>query len=62
MKTGSLLGEFLAGSAPKDAVFANSIVSSRLLGKIAQGHGLKYQHTLTGFSGSHASGGSTFGV
>ena len=48
-ETGSLLGEFLAGSAPKDAVFANSIVSSRLLGKIAQGHGLKYQHTLTGF-------------
>lgn len=48
-ETGSLLGEFLAGSAPEDAVFANSIVSSRLLGKIAQGHGLKYQHTLTGF-------------
>lgn len=46
---GSLLGEFRAQSAPSDAVFANSIVSSRLLGKIAEGHGLKYQHTLTGF-------------
>ena len=46
---GSLLGEFRAQSAPSDAVFANSIVSSRLLGKIAAGHGLKYQHTLTGF-------------
>lgn len=48
-ETGSLLGEFRAQSAPSDAVFANSIVSSRLLGKIAEGHGLKYQHTLTGF-------------
>lgn len=46
---GSLLGEFRAQSAPSDAVFANSIVSSRLLGKIAEGRGLKYQHTLTGF-------------
>ena len=46
---GSLLGEFRAQSAPSDAVFANSIVSSRLLGKIAEGHGLKYQYTLTGF-------------
>ena len=46
---GSLLGEFRAQSAPSDAVFANSIVSSRLLGRIAEGHGLKYQHTLTGF-------------
>lgn len=48
-ETGSLLGEFLAAKAPEDAVYANSIVSSRLLGKIAQGHGLRYQHTLTGF-------------
>lgn len=31
------------------ATMANSIVSSRLLGKIAAGHGLNYRATLTGF-------------
>ncbi|SPT52715.1 Probable phosphomannomutase [Actinomyces bovis] len=46
---GSLLGEYLAARAPKGAVLANSIVSSRLLERIAIGHGLEYQHTLTGF-------------
>lgn len=46
---GSLLGEYLAARAPKGAVLANSIVSSRLLDRIAQGHGLEYRHTLTGF-------------
>jgi phosphomannomutase len=31
------------------AVFANSIVSSRLLGKIAEWHGIAHRQTLTGF-------------
>ena len=32
-----------------DATMSNSIVSSRLLGQIAAGHGLNYRATLTGF-------------
>lgn len=46
---GSILGEYQAAHAPEGAVLANSIVSSRLLQKIAAGHGLEYRHTLTGF-------------
>ncbi|MEU4196174.1 phospho-sugar mutase [Kribbella sp. NPDC026611] len=44
---GSLLGEFLLQNA--DGVAACSIVSSSLLGKIAQAHGVRYVETLTGF-------------
>lgn len=45
---GALLGEHLArrGAA---GVFATTIVSSSLLGKIAAAHGLGYAETLTGF-------------
>lgn len=53
---GSILGEYLAGFAQKQyresgvlPYFANSIVSSRLLGRIAQSHGLGHTETLTGF-------------
>lgn len=50
-EVGSLLGEQTAhryeGNA--DAVLANSIVSSRLLARIAAAHGLTHRNTLTGF-------------
>ncbi|WP_061960726.1 phospho-sugar mutase [Demequina flava] len=48
---GSLLGERIAatGDHPEGAVLANSIVSSQLLGRIAERHGLSHAHTLTGF-------------
>ncbi|WFN90805.1 phospho-sugar mutase [Arcanobacterium wilhelmae] len=47
---GSLLGEYVATrDEGKDVALASSIVSSQLLGKIAEGHGLKYHATLTGF-------------
>ncbi|WP_029068638.1 phospho-sugar mutase [Jonesia quinghaiensis] len=54
-EVGSLLGNVIAertvaqGHSGSDAVLANSIVSSRLLGKIAAKHGLGYSSTLTGF-------------
>ncbi|MDO5030326.1 MAG: phospho-sugar mutase [Corynebacterium sp.] len=38
-----------AAGAELPATMANSIVSSRLLGKIAAGHGLNHRATLTGF-------------
>ena len=60
---GAFLGEVIAADAEArgiatvtndegaefPATMANSIVSSRLLGKIAAGHGLNYRATLTGF-------------
>ena len=49
---GSLFGDYLANSAPeqyKDRCFANSIVSSSLLSKIAKKHGIEFHETLTGF-------------
>ena len=52
---GALLGERVAARrallrmAPGSQVLANSIVSSRLLGKIAAAHGLAHSQTLTGF-------------
>jgi len=45
---GALLGEHIA-SRGAGGVFANSIVSSRLLGRIAAAHGLRHAETLTGF-------------
>ena len=45
---GSLLGEFLASRGMKGSL-ANSIVSSRLLSRIARAHGLDHHTTLTGF-------------
>ncbi|MPV51061.1 phospho-sugar mutase [Pseudactinotalea sp. HY160] len=47
-EVGALLGEYL-GSRTETGVFANSIVSSRLLERIAADHGLEHRTTLTGF-------------
>ncbi len=47
-ETGALLGDFLARRGVKGA-FANSLVSSRLLGRIAKHYGLDHAETLTGF-------------
>jgi len=49
---GSLFGEYLATAMPekyRDRCFANSIVSSSLLSKIAKRHGIEFHETLTGF-------------
>ena len=49
-EVGALLGEHLASRGlPHGSVLACSIVSCRLLGKIAEAHGLGFEHTLTGF-------------
>ncbi|MBB5788304.1 phospho-sugar mutase [Jiangella mangrovi] len=47
-EVGALLGSHLAGRGAR-GVLANSIVSSRLLGRIAAAHGLEHSETLTGF-------------
>ena len=49
-EVGSLLGAHIVarGVVPSD-VFANSIVSSRLLAAIAAGAGIRHEETLTGF-------------
>src|SRR5450756_115009 len=49
-EVGSLLGaHILARGVGADDVFANSIVSSRLLAAMAAGAGIRHQETLTGF-------------
>jgi len=49
-EVGSLLGaHILARGVAGDDVFANSIVSSRLLGDMAAGAGIRHEETLTGF-------------
>ncbi|WP_062069538.1 phospho-sugar mutase [Demequina sediminicola] len=60
---GSLLGERIAsrGGHPEGAVLANSIVSSRMLGRIAEHHGLQHAHTLTGFKWIAREPGIVFG-
>lgn len=62
---GALLGHMLAGagiggSAP-GGVFANSVVSSRLLGAIAKEHGITHLETLTGFKWISRAPGLTYG-
>lgn len=47
-ETGALIGEYLASRADGGAT-ACSIVSGRLLGRIAEAHGLGHATTLTGF-------------
>jgi phosphomannomutase len=47
-EVGALLGAAIAETGKK-GVFATTIVSSSLLGKIAAAHGLDYRETLTGF-------------
>jgi len=49
-EVGSLLGaHILSRGVRDDAVFANSIVSSRLLAAMAAGAGIRHEETLTGF-------------
>ncbi|MFM8751797.1 MAG: phospho-sugar mutase [Actinomycetota bacterium] len=49
-EVGALLGEYMARKAPnKNAILANSIVSSSILSKIARHHNLQFTETLTGF-------------
>ena len=49
-EVGALLGaHILSRGVAADAVFANSIVSSRLLAAMAAGAGIRHQETLTGF-------------
>ncbi|PQZ91117.1 phosphomannomutase [Arthrobacter sp. MYb227] len=48
-EVGWLLGTRIAQTASQDSVFANSIVSSRMLASIAALRGLGHRQTLTGF-------------
>jgi len=49
-EVGSLLGaHILSRGVSPDAVFASSVVSSRLLAAMAAGAGIRYEETLTGF-------------
>ncbi|MEU1429132.1 phospho-sugar mutase [Nocardia sp. NPDC005746] len=48
-ETGVLLGDFVLRTAAPDALVATTIVSSRLLSKIAAARGARYAETLTGF-------------
>lgn len=49
-EVGALLGDQLLQRAwPADAVMANSIVSSRLLGAMCAAQGVRHEETLTGF-------------
>ncbi len=48
-EVGALLGREAAGRAAAKAVLACSVVSSRLLARIAAAHGLAHRTTLTGF-------------
>ncbi|MEI8066206.1 MAG: phospho-sugar mutase [Actinomycetes bacterium] len=51
-EVGALLGYFIARELPETTIgksFANSIVSSSILSKIAAGHGIEFHETLTGF-------------
>ena len=60
---GALLGEVVASAtAPgTERVLANSLVSSRLLGRIAAAHGLGHAETLTGFKWISRAPGLVFG-
>ncbi|WP_280274691.1 phospho-sugar mutase [Nocardia wallacei] len=48
-QTGVLLADYVLRSAPRDALVATTIVSSRLLSKLAAARGARYAETLTGF-------------
>ncbi|MBL1074999.1 phospho-sugar mutase [Nocardia sp. 2] len=48
-ETGVLLGDFVLRTAPPDSLVATTIVSSRLLSKLAPARGARYAETLTGF-------------
>ncbi|WP_227998701.1 phospho-sugar mutase [Nocardia australiensis] len=48
-ETGVLLGDCVLRTAPPDSLVATTIVSSRLLSKLAAARGARYAETLTGF-------------
>ena len=60
-EVGALLGDAIADRTPEGGVFATTIVSSSLLGKIAAAHGIEYRETLTGFKWISKIPGLTFG-
>ena len=61
-EVGALLGEYVATrAAGAGGVLANSIVSSRLLARIAAAHGLEHRSTLTGFKWISRVDGLVFG-
>jgi phosphomannomutase len=57
---GALLGEYIARRT-KHGIFANSIVSSSILKKIAEHYSLEFRETLTGFKWLAKVQGLTFG-
>lgn len=59
-ETGALLGDYLARRGV-GGVMASSVVSSRLLGKVAAAHGLDHVTTLTGFKWIARTPGLSFG-
>ncbi|MBD0323598.1 MAG: phospho-sugar mutase, partial [Aldersonia sp.] len=48
-ETGVLLGEHVLETAPQNSLVASTVVSSRLLGKLAPARGARHAETLTGF-------------
>jgi phosphomannomutase len=63
-RVGALLGERLArqaAAAGRSGTLANSIVSSRILARIAERHGFAYESTLTGFKWIGRTEGLIFG-
>ncbi|WP_328823457.1 phospho-sugar mutase [Metallococcus carri] len=61
-EVGALLGHhLLRGGVPDDAVFANSIVSSRLLAAMSLAAGVEHHETLTGFKWISRVPGLTYG-
>lgn len=48
-ETGALLGDYVLAGAKADALAASTVVSSRLLAKIAAARGARHAETLTGF-------------
>lgn len=48
-ETGVLLADYVLGRAPRHALVATTVVSSRLLSRLAPARGARYAETLTGF-------------
>ncbi|MBF4997867.1 phospho-sugar mutase [Nocardia sp. BSTN01] len=48
-ETGVLLADYVLRAAPPNSLVATTVVSSRLLGKLAPARGARYAETLTGF-------------
>lgn len=48
-ETGPLLGDYVLQGAPPDSLVASTVVSSRLLAKVAAARGARHAETLTGF-------------